>query len=94
MPDPFGGACILMAEMDDPAHIFYCLNRAGKLPSGMGDPSSAFSPEYFPDFNPVGSSLLSETKLWALGSSDPRTPGCPFCPPNGFKNPWEAIIFL
>ena len=22
MPDPFGGACILMAEMDDPAHIF------------------------------------------------------------------------
>ena len=44
MPDPFGGACILMAEMDDPAHIFYCLNRAGKLPSGMGDPNSAFSP--------------------------------------------------
>ena len=43
MPDHFVGASILMAEMDDPAHIFYCLNRAGKLSSGMGDPSSAFS---------------------------------------------------
>ena len=60
----------------------------------MGDPSPAFSPECFPDFNILGSSLLSEMKLWALGSRDPRTPGCPFCPPHGFKNPWEATIFL
>ena len=27
MPDHFVGASILMAEMDDPAHIFYCLNK-------------------------------------------------------------------
>ena len=43
MPGHFGGACILMAEMHDPAHTLYFLNRAGKLPSGMGGPSSTFS---------------------------------------------------
>ena len=29
-----------------------------------------------------------------MGSSDPRTPGCPFCLLHGFNNPWEATIFL
>ena len=35
---------VLLAEMDDCVHIFYCLNRTGNLSSGMGDPSSAFCP--------------------------------------------------
>ncbi|KAM9757154.1 zinc finger protein 320-like isoform 1-T1 [Dama dama] len=42
----------------------------------------------------VGSSLLSETKLWTLGSRDPRIPGCPLCPPHGFKNPWILISYF
>ena len=85
---------ILVAEMDNPAHIFIVWTGKENYPLEWEIPVLHSLLNVFPDFNILGSSLLSEMKLWALGSRDPRTPGCPFCPPHGFKNPWEATIFL
>ena len=44
MPDPFGGSCHLGGRNGWSCSRFYCLNRAGKLPTGMGDPRSSFCP--------------------------------------------------
>ena len=85
---------ILVAEMDDPAHIFIVWIGQENYSLEWEIPVLHSVLNVFPDFNILGSLLLSKMKLWALGSRDPRTPGCSFCPPHVFKNPWEAIIFL
>ena len=85
---------ILVAEMDNPAHIFIVWTGKENYPLEWEIPVLHSLLNVFPDFNILGSSLLSEMKLWALGSRDPRTPGCPFCPPHGFEFLWEATIFL
>ena len=85
---------ILVAEMDDPTHIFIVWIRQENYSLEWEIPVLHSVLNVFPDFNILGSLLLSKMKLWALGSRDPRTPGYPFCPPRVFKNPWEAIIFL
>ena len=80
--------------MDDPAHIFIVWIGQENYPLEWEIPGLPSVLNVFPDFNLLGSLLLSEVKLWALGCRDPRAPGCPFCPPHGFKKPWEATIFL
>ena len=62
MPGHFGGACILMAEMDAPAHIFYCLNRQESYPLEWEVPVLHSLFNVF-NFSLVGSSCHSETKL-------------------------------